>query len=191
MAGPQILFKRRGYAVLRLPDGTDAVVDDNPQTLKLIEALADFEWWSNEQGYVLCGVPGSQFFSWLHRIVCNPPTKGLVVDHINGVKNDARSCNLRAVTRKVNMLNRHGGPKSGVTGLLQTKTGWKTSWKVDGKQHIRLFPNSQHSNVSAARDAAAAFLEQEKCKDPDYVEATKCAQPPPCLYKMDVRYICN
>jgi len=74
------------------------------------------------------------------------------IDHINGVRNDNRICNLRVVASAVNTQNQRSVPKHNTTGFLgvhfSKKTGkWRASIKVSMKQvHIGCFdtPEAAH-----------------------------------------------
>jgi hypothetical protein len=70
-------------------------------------------------GYLrLCLVGGHKM---VHRIIYEAfngeIAKSMDIDHINGIKDDNRLCNLRAVTRTVNALNRLGSNKNSSTGV--------------------------------------------------------------------------
>ena len=79
------------------------------------------------------------------------------IDHINGVRDDNRMINLRAVSRTENMRNAKM-PKSNTSGtvgvLCHNPTGrWRAEIKVDGKAlHLGLF--DKKSDATAARKAA-------------------------------------
>lgn len=80
------------------------------------------------------------------------------IDHINGVRDDNRICNLRAVTRSQNRRNSsmRSDNKSGITGVALDKkfNVWRAQIHVDGK-HITLgaFPTFEAA-VGARRKAA-------------------------------------
>lgn len=57
------------------------------------------------------------------------------IDHLNGIRDDNRFCNLREVTRRVNVQNQHNSrKKSGLMGVWKDKRNgrWITSLTTDG-----------------------------------------------------------
>lgn len=66
------------------------------------EWFSTIKWYLNNHGYVQGKLDGKTVA--LHKLVCGSK-KGLVVDHINRNKLDNRSCNLRFVTHRDNLLN--------------------------------------------------------------------------------------
>lgn len=72
---------------------------------------------------------------WLHG---NWPTNQ--IDHINGIRDDNRICNLRDVTRSENMQNLRSArsdSKSGLAGVgwYSPKRRWTAKIMIDGKRH--------------------------------------------------------
>lgn len=58
------------------------------------------------------------------------------IDHINGNPSDNRICNLRDVTRSINLQNRHNATKSnksGFLGVIARGNRWRSRIKVEGK----------------------------------------------------------
>jgi hypothetical protein len=86
-------------------------------------------------------------------------SQGLVIDHINGVRDDNRICNLRAVTHKENLRNRHqpSHAKSGVVGVHQIGNRWQARIRVDWK-HISIGLFDTKEEAAAARAEYAASL---------------------------------
>lgn len=69
------------------------------------------------------------------------------LDHINGVTDDNRLCNLREVTRKQNMHNRRGHSKSGYKGVY---------W--DGKNfQVQLTTNGRKTTLGRYKTAEEAY----------------------------------
>lgn len=91
-----------------------------------------------KNGYVKIKIDGKQFLA--HRLAFMFMNEDIPkeVDHINGVKDDNRWSNLRAVTRKENSKNRKRpkNNKSGVIGVRWDKqtNRWRAIIGVDGKQ---------------------------------------------------------
>lgn len=97
--------------------------------------------WRNGDGYEVLSVGSRQIFA--HRIAYlfmagSDVPKGHEIDHINGVVDDNRWCNLRLVRRSQNNMNskiRHDN-KSGVKGVCYSKSRdkWEAEIKADGKR---------------------------------------------------------
>lgn len=188
----RVLFRARGAMVLQLDDGSQTIVDDSDEPVRLTTGV---DCTTNPSGYVVCRIPDSEYSAFLHRLVRKTPV-ALDVDHINRVPYDNRSGNLRSVTKKVNRMNQRPSStcRSNVAGLRRRKNGWSVRWKAPGCTEFSsaVFNDSDFGgDLAASRKTAMDFLEEEKRKDADYVEATQCKWPDPCLIKMDVRYLCN
>jgi hypothetical protein len=99
--------------------------------------------WISAHGYVrfvVAGVKGAAHqFAWLHVYGVWPSGD---IDHINGIRSDNRICNLRDVTRSVNMQNqraaRSNNLSSGLLGAYRIKPDtakrpWLSMISIDGK----------------------------------------------------------
>lgn len=75
------------------------------------------------------------------------------IDHINGVRNDNRICNLRSVSRKDNMQNREvsSNNTSGTMGVSYSRRHKLWNVKI-GDHHIGWF-SDKHNAVEARKDA--------------------------------------
>ncbi len=76
------------------------------------------------------------------------------IDHINGVRNDNRICNLRDATPQINMQNKktaHKNNKLGILGVSKRKDGkFQAQIKSNGERfHLGVF--------NTADDASAAY----------------------------------
>ena len=97
------------------------------------------------------GAKGQKMY--LHHCIVGRPLGGLEVDHRNRNGLDNRRCNLRVVTKSVNMLNGNTPctNTSGYRGVLwHERTGkWLARIKINGKQkHLGLFATAKEaSNV--------------------------------------------
>jgi hypothetical protein len=107
----------------------------------------------------------------LHRWVMREP-KGLIVDHINGNKRDARKSNLRVCTAKQNTANigkkkvtpSGKTPTSRYKGVCLNRNGkWQAQIKSGGAS---MYLGSYETEEAAARayDAAAVGLHGEYAK---------------------------
>lgn len=79
------------------------------------------------------------------------------IDHINGVRDDNRMCNLRVVDSAENSKNqgRYKNNKSGVTGVLWHKSmaKWRSQIRINGREiHLGYF--TDFDAAVAARKAA-------------------------------------
>lgn len=78
------------------------------------------------------------------------------IDHINGIKNDNRICNLRDVTRNENSQNQKKAQKDSMTKILGV-----TFSKVNNKWKARIIKNKQYIHLGYfdnANDAGNAYL---------------------------------
>lgn len=75
------------------------------------------------------------------------PQKGLVVDHIDGNGLNNQKSNLRAVTIRQNLLNRHTPMKYNYHGIHQSTNGlWKAHITIGGiKRFLGTFLNPQEA----------------------------------------------
>ena len=113
-------------------------------------------------GYRAGGVGGHRALA--HRVVWAMQTGAWPtddIDHINGVRNDNRMENLRAVTPAENLKNvrRKASNTSGFTGVdyLKVMKSWRARIHSDGKEIVLGY-------FSTAEKAGAA----RKAADPDY-----------------------
>jgi HNH endonuclease/AP2 domain len=121
------------------------------------------KWTLDRSGYAVClnrkafgGEP------YMHRIIAQPE-KGLVVDHINGVRCDNRRENLRNCTQSKNVANqRHIRNSSGYRGVFFDKRDerWSASLAINGRRYNL---GRTATAIEAARiyDAAARQLQGE------------------------------
>lgn len=74
------------------------------------------------------------------------------IDHINGIKNDNRICNLRLVTARQNQYNQRKpriDNKSGYLGVAIYKDKWMASIKINSKtKHLGYFSTPQEASVA-------------------------------------------
>lgn len=74
------------------------------------------------------------------------------IDHINGVRDDNRICNLRDVNNSINMQNQHSAHSNNVSGLLGVgfyKGLYRARINIDGKQfYIGSFKTAEEASIA-------------------------------------------
>ena len=88
-----------GYAVGKLPDGTEFIVDEDK--MPYIEKI---HWRKNSKGYIISG-GRNRLKIYLHRFIMGVDAD-ITVDHINRVKTDCRKANLRICSTQQNCCNK-------------------------------------------------------------------------------------
>ena len=89
-------------------------------------------------GYLLIGVDGRRYkahrLAWLY-VHGHFPIE--VIDHINGIGDDNRLCNLRSASYEENARNAgaKSSNKSGLKGVCRNGNGWSSFCNVNGKQN--------------------------------------------------------
>ena len=124
--------------IINCTQGIQAIVDDE-----------DYEWLNKFKWSIISGYPrrrskntepgGGGKSIMMHRMIMQPMS-GFEVDHINGIRNDNRRCNLRLCTshdndcnkRKVRGVSKHKG-----VWFDKSSKKWYSEIKVNGKR-IRL-----------------------------------------------------
>lgn len=86
------------------------------------------------------------------------------IDHINGVRNDNRLCNLREVTHQQNMMNKtRQKSKSGFRGIYKAK-GKADSWVAEithkgVKHYLGVYKTPEEANLVYERKRLELFKE--------------------------------
>lgn len=106
-----------GYMIGKTTDGRSFYFDK--EHLKHIER---YNWCFDDKGYVVASnkTNGKYKHIKLHKLISSiihGDNKGYLVDHINRVKYDNRTCNLRLVTAQINIFNR--AKRKGVTSKFK------------------------------------------------------------------------
>ena len=81
-----------------------------------------------------------------------------IVDHINGVTNDDRICNLRAATHRQNVINsKLRGGESGYRGVFKSKTRWRARIRIEGSRLNLGSFICKHEAAKAYNEAAKKY----------------------------------
>lgn len=102
---------------------------------------------------------GAQHLAWL--LVTGAWHRG-IIDHVNGIRDDDRWCNLRAATAQQNCANRvrASNNRSGLKGVHWNKIDkkWKAGIKVDGViRHLGYFTDKTAAHAAYCAAAKEAF----------------------------------
>lgn len=119
-----------------------------------------------ERGYIRIWIKGKQYFShrlaWLYVYGFFPKN---FIDHINGIKDDNRICNLCDVTNTENSQNRkaYNTGESGYTGVIPKKGKWKAQISVDNKtHHLGTFINKEDAYKERLRAEKKYYKYKQK-----------------------------
>ena len=152
-------FVIEGKTVRILLHGGDFVLidcDDFPRT-------ASLRWSPSGHGYAQTNyrVGAKKTRLSLHRFLFGSAAEGVIVDHINGVRQDCRRSNLRFCTARENVYNR-GPSKSSRTGykgvITNNSTGRYEAQIKHNRVKIRLGIYDTIEEAAAAYDRAALKL---------------------------------
>lgn len=124
-------------------------------------------WWiqnrgtdSNPKYYARCSrtVDGVKVSESLHNLIKGKPTRGHVVDHINGNSLDNRKDNLRIVTVSVNNRNRVNAKSDNTVGVSKRNNTWRAFISyMDRSIHLGTYKSKQEA--VAAREGAERVIE--------------------------------
>ena len=113
-------------------------------------------WWIHQRGYAVTSqyIYGRQ--RYLHTLFKKDHKK--VIDHINGIRNDNRLCNLRQVTQNVNCQNRHDERTSEYPGVFYNKKYGK--WVcVVSKGHNDTYQQKHFGSFNTEEEAYHAYVQ--------------------------------
>lgn len=143
---------------IALTQGKVALVDDED-----FEELSKFKWYAHKEPhtfYAMRQSRGSHKFRkkiLMHRAIMHPP-ENLEIDHFNGNGLDNQKSNLRIVTTRINLQNRHTPKSSKYPGVYWEKQTqkWKAQIRINGiKKNI--------GRYNIEEDAARAYI--RKCEE--------------------------
>lgn len=134
-------------------------------------SVGDYAGWISDSGYLITNVDGEKHrchrLAFLYMEGYFPEH---AVDHINGIRDDNRWCNLRHVTKSCNMQNA-AIPKNNTSGYMgvdfrKSRGKWRSRITVNGRIYsLGLY--------HTALDAALARIAAEDCM-PDWHCDERC-----------------
>lgn len=131
------------------------------------------------RGYAKAKRRSDKHAVYVHHLIIGKPTRGFVVDHIDGNKLNNTRSNLRVVTQHVNQANRHRlnhNNTSGERGVYWTSyrahldTPWRASIKVKSRD-IYLGCFASVEEAAKARADAEVMYYGARCPRPNAVMA--------------------
>lgn len=133
-----------------LSKGKVALVDDED-----FERLSRFKWYTHNTGkrFYAARKPKNGII-YMHREIIGTIPEGMDIDHIDGIWFNNQKKNLRVVTRRQNLQNKHVGHSSQFVGVTWRKDHKKWAAQINrgGKKvHIGYF--------SIEQDAFTAYTE--------------------------------
>jgi len=136
--------------IIPLTQGKVAIVDDEDY-----EYLNQFKWYARKHRNTFYAARniyrnGKQTVLSMHTAVMGRK-KGLEIDHINGNGLDNRRSNLRFVTHRQNLQNRHTAKTSKYPGVNWSKIAhkWRAYIEINGKQiHLGYFNNEYEAYLA-------------------------------------------
>lgn len=85
------------------------------------------------------------------------------IDHINGIRNDNRLCNLREVTHQQNMMNRRAHKSENLRGIYKAKgktPSWAAAINCNGKRYyLGAYKTPEEANLAYEKARAELFKE--------------------------------
>lgn len=113
-------------------------------------------WWIHERGYCMTSryIYGRQ--RALHTLFKKNNKK--VIDHINGIRNDNRLCNLRQVSQDINCQNKHNERSSEYPGVFWNKKN--KNWVcIVGKGHAESYESHHKGTFKTEEEAYHAYVQ--------------------------------
>ena len=111
--------------------------------------------WRRTGGYVKTSVNinGSHKDIHMHRLILGINNPKIIIDHVNGCKNDNRKCNLRIATPSQNSINKgkNKNNTTGYKGVSPNGKGYMARIKKDGRTYY-LGTYSTAKEASEARN---------------------------------------
>lgn len=138
-----------GCGFLMLGRGKFTLVDED-----LMDALSEWNWRDNDNGYVIGAPRGSKRNQYLHRMLANA-TDGVEIDHINRIRYDNRLENLRTCTTSQNRGNteRHSDNSTSKFKGVRKRSD-RRKWDARGNSNYRTI---YLGTFDTEEDAARAY----------------------------------
>jgi hypothetical protein len=114
------------------------------------ERITQDKWHITGGSSGLCVVRTNKSYGpWLilmhHEVIGKPPS-GMETDHINGNTLDNRKENLRHVTHRQNMQNRHQRKTSRFPGVSAFRDKWRSDIRIKGKsKYLGIFKDEMEA----------------------------------------------
>ena len=132
-----------GVAYIQTSGGDMITVD-----VDMIPELSQYSWSVGGEGYATAYSPKVFGTVYLHRLVV---PGAAILDHLNFNKLDCRKANLRPCTKAQNTVNSPPRGKSGLKGVVKTKSGrFSARISVSGKARVL-------GTFDTAEEAARAY----------------------------------
>lgn len=118
----------------------------------------------DSKGYVSIGIKKIEYKS--HRIIWFLMTGKWPknqIDHINGIRNDNRFCNLREATGSQNNANSSKRNSTGYKGVCKNNNKWQSQIKIDGKKiYLGLYDTPEEAHAVYVVKAKELFGDYAK-----------------------------
>jgi len=121
---------------------------------------------SHHSGYIYIQHEGKKYgghrLAWLYVYGHFPDGQ---IDHINGIRDDNKLCNLRVVTNRVNQQNASLRPdnKSGQVGVswFKTRNTWRAVINISGKQRTLGYFKKLEDAIKARKEAEIHYKKKK------------------------------
>ena len=120
-----------------LTQGKFALVDDD-----IYDLIGNLKWCLQKGRTVLYAtrhssrkLPEKRHTIWMHHLVIGKPTKGMMIDHIDGNGLNNQRSNLRIVTNRQNLQNMKNHRNGKLSGCYYNKNNnkWQAQIRINGK----------------------------------------------------------
>jgi hypothetical protein len=145
-----------------LCSGEKVLVDD--EDYKLLNSVKWYASYTSSNVYAIHSfrIKGIKRTVLMHQFILTPED-GFDIDHINGEGLDNRRCNLRLVTRRQNLQNRHTEKSSQYPGVSWNKRYKKYASQItiNGKAHGIIMCDDEFEAFTAYRVAVKVLTGED------------------------------